>query len=150
MSGYIRFEQILVRARSFLLLLIRLYWGWQFAQTGWGKLTGLDKVIDFFGKLGVPAPGIMAPAIAGLELVGGILLTLGLGTRAIGLLLAGNMIVAYILSDREALQSVLSNPGKFYGADPFTFLFASVLVTVLGAGAFSLDYLLAGKRETAC
>ena len=32
------------RLQSPLLLAIRLYWGWQFVQDGWGKLTHLDKV----------------------------------------------------------------------------------------------------------
>jgi putative oxidoreductase len=122
--------------------MIRLYWGWQFAQTGWGKLHNLAHVQEFFTSLGIPAPGIMAPSIATLEFVGGLLLILGLGTRLIGLLLAGNMLVAYLAADREALASVFSDPGKFYNADPFTFLLAAVLVLIFGAGVFSLDALL--------
>jgi putative oxidoreductase len=134
---------------SQFLLLVRLYWGWQFMQTGWGKLHNLAHVRDFFASLGIPAPGVMAPAIATLEFVGGILLIVGLGSRLIGLLLAGNMLVAYITSDREALSSVFSNPGKFYIADPFTFLFASLIVFVFGAGLYSLDALLARRLKTA-
>ena len=34
-----------------ILLFVRLYWGWQFAQTGWGKLHNQAKVIDFFRLL---------------------------------------------------------------------------------------------------
>ena len=55
------------------------------------------------------------------------------------LLLAGNMFVAYLTADREALVSVFSDPGKFYNADPYTFLFASAMVLVFGAGLFSVD-----------
>ena len=135
--------------RSPFLLLVRLYWGWQFMQTGWGKLHNLGHVKEFFTSLGIPAPGVMAPAIATLEFVGGILLIVGLGSRLIGLLLAGNMLVAYITSDREALGSVFSDPGKFYIADPFTFLFASLIVLVFGAGLFSLDALIARRYKTA-
>lgn len=130
-----------------LLLVVRLYWGWQFAQTGWGKLHNLSHVRDFFQSLGIPAPGIMAPAIGALELFGGILLILGLATRLTGLLLAANMLTAYITADREALSSVLSDPGKFYNADPFTFMFAAVIVLVFGAGALSLDALLTRSRK---
>ena len=36
------------RLQSLLLLAIRLYWGWQFAQDGWGKLTHLARVTEFF------------------------------------------------------------------------------------------------------
>jgi putative oxidoreductase len=141
---YRRFE---MAAATYLtspfLLLIRLYWGWQFAQTGWGKLQHLDHVREFFASLGIPAPAIMAPGIATLEFAGGILLILGLATRLTGLLLALNMFTAYLTADREALASVLSDPGKFYNADPFTFLFAAVIVLILGAGAVSLDAFLA-------
>jgi putative oxidoreductase len=49
------------------------------------------------------------------------------------------MLVAYLTADREALQSVFSNPGKFYGADPYTFLFAALLVLIFGPGWFALD-----------
>jgi uncharacterized membrane protein YphA (DoxX/SURF4 family) len=30
-----------------LLLTVRLYWGWQFWQTGWGKLSNIAKPIDY-------------------------------------------------------------------------------------------------------
>lgn len=128
--------------RSPFLLLVRLYWGWQFVQTGWGKLHNLSHVTDFFASLHIPAPGVMAPAIASLEFFGGILLIIGLGTRLIGFLLACNMLVAYITGDLMALKSIFSDPGKFYVADPFTFLFASLIVFIFGAGLFSLDALI--------
>jgi len=70
---------------------------------------------------------------------------LGLGSRFFGLLLAGDMLVAYIVSDREALMSVFSNPGKFYNADPYTFLFASVIVLIFGPGKISVDHYLARR-----
>jgi len=128
--------------RSPFLLFVRIYWGWQFMQTGWGKLHNLSHVTEFFSSLGIPAPGVMAPAISCLEFFGGILLIVGLATRVIGLLLAGNMLVAYITSDRVALTSIFSDPGKFYIADPFTFLFASLIALIFGAGLFSLDAVL--------
>jgi putative oxidoreductase len=49
------------------------------------------------------------------------------------------MMVAYWTADREALTSIFSDPGKFYVADPYTFLFASLLVLIYGAGAYSVD-----------
>jgi putative oxidoreductase len=73
---------------------------------------------------------------------GGILLIAGLGTRFIGLLLAGDMFVAYLTADRAALAAVISDPGKFYGADPYTFLFASLIALIFGAGRYSVDYLI--------
>lgn len=128
--------------QSPLLLLVRLYWGWQFAQTGWGKLQHIDRITGFFSQLGLPLPHVTAIFIALLEFGGGILLLAGLASRLIAVPLVINMIVAYIVADREALGSLLSDPGKFYNADPFTFLAASLVILVFGPGRFSLDELL--------
>jgi len=145
--SYCRFKYYAAHLDSPFLLLVRLYWGWQFTQTGWGKLHNLPHVRDFFASLNIPAPGLMAPAIASLEFFGGILLIVGLASCLTGLLLACNMFVAYVASDREALSSILSNPGKFYNADPFTFFFASLIVLIFGAGYFSLDHYFAHRRK---
>lgn len=145
-SGILRLHEHFTRAclllRSPLLLLIRLYWGWQFAQNGWAKLHHIHRVIGFFGSLGIPHPGIVAPFVSAVEFVGGILLILGLVSRTTGLVLAIDMFMAYWISDRAALHSILSDPGKFYTADPYTFFFASLIVLVFGPGLFSLDALI--------
>ena len=133
--------------QSPLLLAVRLYWGWQFAQTGWGKLHKLPQIANFFATLHIPFPTANAYFVSVLELVGGILLILGLGTRFLGLLLAFDMLVAYWTADHDALVAFLSDPGKFYVADPYTFLFASLMVLIFGAGLFSIDTIL--KRRFA-
>jgi putative oxidoreductase len=127
--------------QSPLLLAVRLYWGWQFVQTGWGKLHNIPHVTQFFMSLGIPAPGLNAWVVALMEFAGGILLIVGLGTRLTGLALTVDMIVAYLAADRQALAAIFSDPGKFYNADPYTFLFASLLVFVFGPGKLALDYL---------
>lgn len=144
---YRRFQYGSTALQSPFLLLVRLYWGWQFAQSGWGRLHHLDNATQFFATLGLPAPEATVVFISLLELAGGLLLIVGLGTRLMGLLLAGDMIGAYVLSDRDAIRSILTDPGKFYGADPYTFLFASLLVLIFGAGHFSLDYWLWRRRQ---
>jgi putative oxidoreductase len=125
--------------KSPFLLAVRLYWGWQFIQTGWGKLQHLDKVTAFFSSLNIPLPGLNAHFVAGLEFVGGIALILGVASRLFGLLLTISLLVAYWTSDRMALTSIFSDPGKFYAADPYTFLFASIIILIFGAGLFSID-----------
>jgi len=77
-GGYRRFVTLANQAQSPLLLLIRLYWGWQFAQDGWGKLTHLERVTQFFASLNLPAPGATALCVSLVELAGGILLAAGL------------------------------------------------------------------------
>jgi putative oxidoreductase len=61
--------------------------------------------------------------------------------------MAANMLVAYWMADREALASIFSDPGKFYVADPFTFLFASLIVLIFGAGYLSLDQIIAKRMK---
>jgi len=51
------------------------------------------------------------------------------------------MLVAYVTADREALFAIFSNPGKFYVADPYTFLFAGLLILIFGPGKIALDTL---------
>jgi putative oxidoreductase len=139
---YSRFSAYASYLQSPFLLAVRLYWGWQFMTNGWGKMHHIGKITEYFSSLNIPFPAINAPFIAGLEFFGGILLIVGLGTRLIGFLLAMDMVVAYWAGDHEALASIFSDPGKFYVADPFTFLFASLIVLIFGAGLFSVDALL--------
>jgi putative oxidoreductase len=138
---YQRFFPLADYLRSPFLLLVRLYWGWQLIESGWGKLHNLGKVTEFFTSLGLPMPAQTAVFISCLEFFGGILLALGLLSRLIALMLTVNLIVAYITADREALFSIFSDPDKFYAAAPYTFLVASLIVLIFGAGQFSLDTL---------
>lgn len=149
LSIYRRVTAVLSSLQSPMLLVVRLYWGVQFVQTGWGKLHNIAKITDFFASLNIPFPAFSAHMVAGLEFVGGILLILGLFSRPIAFLLAVNMFVAFWTADREALRSVFSDPGKFYIADPYTFFFACVMVLIFGAGFFAVDNLIARRVEAA-
>ncbi|HTX42577.1 MAG TPA: DoxX family protein [Acidobacteriaceae bacterium] len=144
---YRRFQHGSAALQSPFLLLVRLYWGWQFAQTGWGKLHHLHHVTSYFSSLHIPAPGVAAFLISLLELAGGVLLIFGLGTRLLGFLLAADMIVAYVVTDLAALASIVSNPDAFYSDAAFPFLIASLILLIFGAGHYSLDYWLFRRRE---
>lgn len=139
------FSWLVSWAQSPFLLFVRLYWGWQFMQTGWGKLHNLAHVAQFFATLGIPSPGPTALLVACVEFFGGALLILGLASRLTGLVLTGNMLVAFLTADHDALVSILSAPEKFYSAAPYTFLFAAVLILIFGPGWFALDKLLARR-----
>jgi putative oxidoreductase len=89
-----------------------LYWGWQFAQTGWGKLAHIGRVTAFFQSIGVPIAHASVYMIGGLEFVGGVLLALGLASRVIALPLTVNMIAAYLFADRAALYWVQCWAGR--------------------------------------
>jgi putative oxidoreductase len=127
---------------TLFLLFVRLYWGVQLAQNGWGKLHNLARVTEFFSSLSLPAPGPTAIFVSTVEFLGGILLAVGLFSRLTGVVLTVDMTMAYITADREALFSIFSDPGKFYVADAYTFLFAALLIFIFGPGIFSLDTLL--------
>src|SRR5216684_3700369 len=140
---YQRFFGVVDYLRSPFLLAVRLYWGWQLIQSGWGKLHNLPKVTEFFAGLNLPMPAQMAVFISCVEFFGGIFLALGLASRVTSLVMTVNLIMAYITADREALFSIFSDPDKFYAAAPYTFLIASLIVLLFGPGWFSLDTLIA-------
>ena len=131
--------------QSPLLLVIRLYWGYQFMQDGWGKLTHLDKVTEFFTSLSLPAPGPTAFTVGAIELVGGLLFLLGLGSRLVSLILFLNMTMAYLSvpDDRTNFFHIFSKPEDFYGASPYTYWFAALLVLIFGPGGFAIDWIVA-------
>jgi len=144
---YARLTAAASSLQSPFLLLVRLYWGFQMMQTGWGKLHDIGKVTGFFTTLGIPLPALNAPFISVLEFVGGILIMLGLGSRLIALLLTCDMLVAFMVADREALFSVFFDPDKFYAASPYPFLLAFLIVLIFGPGRFALDELWARGRQ---
>ena len=143
-NAYGRFASLLNLLQSPLLLAIRLYWGWQFAQDGWGKLTHLDHVTQFFASLNLPMPGMTALIVALVELAGGTLFALGIATRLVSLILFVNMTMAYLSvpDDRTNFFHIISKPDDFYGASPYTYWFAALLIFVFGPGMFALDWVL--------
>lgn len=133
--------------RDLGLLLARLVLGAIFAAHGHQKLFqfGPAGVSESFRGMGIPAPGITGPAIGALELVGGILLALGALTGIVGLLLAADMLVAALVAHLPGGVFIDNGGWELVGA-----LGAGALVlAAVGAGSFSLDRLLPGRRRGA-
>ena len=128
-----------------LLLVLRLYWGSLFVQTGWGKLTHLGRTAGYFESLHIPLPQLNALLAGGTECFGGALLLLGLYVRFATPALVFTMIVAYATAEREALAAIVSDTDKFTGAAPFLFLLVALAVFAFGPGKLSLDALLRKK-----
>jgi putative oxidoreductase len=145
-------HRMLVGAASWLqsplLLAVRLYWGWQFFETGKGKLMNHEKVTMFFQTLHIPFPGLNAYMAGATECFGGLLLLVGLGSRLVALPLIFTMIVAYLTAEIGALKAIFTDPDKFVTAAPFLFLMASLMVLIFGPGKLSLDALIAGKHSS--
>ncbi len=130
------------KLQCFLLLAIRLFWGWQFFLTGKGKLMHLDRTAGFFESLNIPLPKVNAILAGTTEAAGGLLLLLGLGSRIVSVPLMFVMVIAYATADQEAVQAIFSDPDKFTSASPFLFLLAALIIFCFGPGKLSLDALL--------
>ena len=143
-AAYTRARAILNWLQCPLLTAVRLYWGIQFAQDGWGKLHHLDRVTEFFTTLNLPAPGITALAVGLIEFAGGNLFILGLASRLTALVLFVNMTMAYLSvpDDRVNFFHILTKPEDFYSAGPYTYWFGALLILVFGPGFVAVDTLI--------
>ena len=77
-------------------VLLRLMAGGVFFWEGLLKFVYVNQGIGRFTKLGMPVPELLAPAIAYLEIVGGLLLIAGLATRWMALPFIIEMVVAIL------------------------------------------------------
>ena len=110
---------------------------------GYQKLMGgIGGVAGFFGSAGIPAPEIMAPFIVALELLGGILLLIGLGTRWLGLLYLAEFLVACFVV-------VLPRFGWNAARLELMLLASGLMFFLAGGGKASVDELLARRRRHA-
>ena len=124
--------------------LVRVIAGTVFAAHGAQKLFvwGLEGVAGGFASMGVPLAGIAGPGVAFLEFFGGIALVAGLLTRLVGFGLVVDMIGAIAFVHLQA-GFFLPNGSEF----ALTLLGASALLTIVGAGGFSIDALIAGRER---
>jgi putative oxidoreductase len=122
--------------QSAVLLALRLVYGGLFARTGWGKLMNFERTRGFFESLGLPTPAFMVALVATTELVGGIVLVLGAGTRFAAAALTGVMVTAFATAHAaEAFQSL----SAFTEQAPYPFLVATLVLLAFGAGRLSVD-----------
>lgn len=131
--------------QSLLLLAMRLYWGWQFFQTGKGKLMNHEKFVGFFHELQIPFPGFNAYLVGCTECIGGLLLLAGLCSRLVSLPLIFLLTIAYVTAEADSLKHIFSDPDKFVTAAPFLFLVTCLMVLAFGPGKISLDALIGRK-----
>ena len=89
--------------QSPFLLAVRLYWSWQFVQTGWGNMHKSAKITEFITTLNIPSSAVHAYFISGLEFLQRVLPILAMSTRLVGLPLAADKSVAYWTADLERL-----------------------------------------------
>jgi putative oxidoreductase len=140
-------------------LVLRVACGLVFIPHGFSKVFGSGGVAGFAQNLpsyGIPT--ILGYVAAYSELIGGILLIVGLLTRIDAALLAGTMFVAaFVVQLPDALHDP-DNAGKNKAFAmirsmelPLSILAAMLALVLLGGGRYSLDALLKSlrKREAA-
>jgi putative oxidoreductase len=81
-------------------LAIRLYLAPIFWMAGYNKWVAFDSTVEWFGNadwgLGLPFPTLLAALATGTELLGAVLLLIGLGARLISIPLMMTMVVAIV------------------------------------------------------
>jgi putative oxidoreductase len=126
------------RASDLALLGLRIGLGVLFILAGWAKVSHITGVVGLWQRLHLPLPHVFAPIQAVVEFGGGILLiVVGLFTRLIGFLLAGDMLGALFL--------VKLHTPTFIQQEWLAFWISLALLAV-GAGSLSIDAVLQNRR----
>ena len=116
-------------------LLVRLFVGYFFLESGWGKIHNLDAFTERFAGWGIPAPAFNAALSGWTEFLGGLLIVLGLFTRLVSIPMFINMLVATVAVKVSGLDDFVELDEPLYALS-FLWLFFS------GPGWVSVDHLL--------
>ena len=119
-------------------LLMRLYFGYFWAETGLGKLHNLDAFAQRFAGWNIPYPHLSAALSAYTEWVGGILLMVGLFTRLASIPLMFNMFVAIVKVKIKEVTGI----NDFAEMDEALYIFVLFWLMMAGPGRVSIDHLI--------
>ncbi|HBO38011.1 MAG TPA: DoxX family protein [Pasteurellaceae bacterium] len=128
--------------KPYVLALLRIIAGYMFLLHGTAKffefpvsMTGGNGGVELFSMYGIG--GI-------IEIVGGVLIILGLFTRAAAFVMSGQMAYAYFFMHASAADILLpiANKGELAALYALVFLY----FVVAGGGAFALDNKICQKR----
>jgi putative oxidoreductase len=133
--------------RDAALLLARLLLGVVLIAHGWQKVFtwGLGGTAEAFAGMGVPLAPVSAAFAGIVELVGGALLVLGAGTAVVGVLVVLDMLGAALLV--HVPNGIMASNGGWELVGMIGAL--ALVLAAVGAGRFSVDHTLAGRRATA-
>jgi putative oxidoreductase len=127
------------RGSDLAALFLRLALGPILAYHGYMKVqNGVPNFAGFVDSLGVPFPMVAAYAVTVIELVGGLAILIGLLTQVWTVLVAiqFSLIIWLVKFD----VGLVAPPGRGAGAElDLLILAGAIALTLIGAGAFSLD-----------
>ena len=117
------------------LLIGRILVGALFLIAAYNKAKGYGGAVGYFTKLGLPAPGVVAPLTIAFEAIAGILLIIGYQTRIVALAIAAFCIATALIAhtniaDGNQFNHLLKNLAVAGGA---------LALFVAGPGGQSLD-----------
>jgi len=138
-----RLNNALIKLKDVPLLFIRLILVYGFFNPAMMKLKDITSIAEWFGSIGIPFPTLNAYLATGTEVLGVILLTLGLFTRLISIPLIITMIVAVV--------TVHGGNGFEAGENgfeiPLYYIIMLFTLVVYGSGKISLDHFLFNKNS---
>jgi len=136
-------RNILSNGQSISLFFARIAVAYGFYDPAMQKWSDIGSVAGWFESMGIPFPTLNAYMAASTEILGVILLTLGLFTRLISIPLIVVMIVAIATVHLSHGFSAGDNGFEI----PLYYMLFLALFASLGAGKLSLDYLLFGEEQ---
>jgi len=134
-----RLLQLLHRIEWLGPLVVRVVFGYFWLETGIAKVHNLDGFTQRFIGWGIPFPAFSAGLSAWTELIGGLLIMLGLFTRLVCVPMLINMAVAVTL----VVSSNLMGLDDYVEADEIVYSLIFFWLLVSGPGKASLDTLVA-------
>jgi len=118
------------------ITVVRVIMGFVVMITGYEKLmAGINRVAATMMKNQIPFPRVMASYITALELIGGVLLLIGLGGRWLGLLYVGEFVVV-------SFYVLVPIRGWMDARLPIMLLAGALMLVVAGSGKASMDRVL--------
>ncbi|MDV7243965.1 MULTISPECIES: DoxX family protein [Rhodococcus] len=129
--------------RNLGILIARVGIGIIFLAHGWQKAftNGLDKQTAGFESMGVPLPGISAFVVTWLEIIGGLALIVGAAVPIFGILLFLDMVGAFFIAHID--KGIFASEGGYELV--LALGVSSLLLAVVGSGAYGVDGLLGAK-----
>jgi putative oxidoreductase len=138
-------QRLWSHAPNVTLAALRIVAGLMFVQHGVQKLFGLLPMPDAPAFTDAPPMFSQMWFAGSLELVGGVMLALGLFTRIVAFIISGEMAVAYFMVHAPRGFFPVQNGGELAALYCFVFLaFAAI-----GGGAYSIDRLIDRLRAPA-